>query len=29
MNTSKKTLKHKQELTDDMLKYLDELTDIH
>ena len=28
MNTSKKTLKHKQELTDDMLKYLDELTDI-
>ena len=28
MNTSKKTLKHKQELTDDMLRELDELTDI-
>ena len=28
MNTSKKTSKHKQELTDDMLRELDELTDI-
>ena len=28
MSTSKKTSKHKQELTDDMLKYLYELTDI-
>ena len=28
MSTSKKTSKHKQELTDDMLRELDELTDI-
>ena len=28
MSTSKKTSKHKQELSEDILKYLDELTDI-
>ena len=28
MSTSKKTSKHKQESSEDILKYLDELTDI-